>query len=90
MSEQDRPIFSNILVSFVVGAAVGAVVAYLTAPQSGREVRAKIRDMASDAGAALKRVPKAMSDAAGRSARAAKDSFQTSMREGEAEKHSDA
>jgi gas vesicle protein len=83
MSEQERPILSNILVSFVVGAAVGAVVALLTAPTTGRETRAKIRDIASDAGAALARVPRAVSDAAGRSARAARDSFSSSMREGD-------
>jgi len=83
MNEQDRPIVSNIVVSFVVGAAVGAVVAYLTAPGTGAETRAKIREMASDAGAALKRVPQAVSDAAGRSARAARESFSSSMREDE-------
>jgi gas vesicle protein len=83
MSEQERPIFSNMLVSFVVGAAVGAAVAYLTAPRTGRETREKIRDLAWEARDAIARVPQAVSEAATRSARAAKDSFSSSMREGE-------
>ena len=40
---------ANILTAFVVGAVVGAGIALLTAPQSGRETREKLRDLADDA-----------------------------------------
>lgn len=38
----------NILVAFLAGAAIGGVIALLTAPHSGKETRAKIRDGADD------------------------------------------
>jgi len=38
----------SILLAFVLGGVVGAGVALLTAPQSGRETREKIRELADD------------------------------------------
>lgn len=39
----------NILISFLAGAATGAIAALLLAPDSGANTRAKIRQGASDA-----------------------------------------
>jgi len=39
----------SIVVAFLLGGAVGAGIALLTAPQSGRETREKIREAAEDA-----------------------------------------
>ena len=38
----------NIVVAFLAGAAIGGAIALLTAPRSGKETRAKIRDGADD------------------------------------------
>jgi len=38
----------NVILAFVLGGIVGAGVALLTAPQSGRETREKIRDLADE------------------------------------------
>lgn len=83
MSDSERTALSNTLLGFVVGAAIGAAVAYLTAPRTGRETREKIRDWASETGDSLSRVPRAVNEAYGRGARAAKEAFVASMREGE-------
>ena len=39
---------SNVLVAFLVGAAVGGGIALLTAPRSGRETREKLRGLAGE------------------------------------------
>ncbi len=49
MAEEGRFSTGTVLLSFVVGGLVGAGIALLTAPQSGRETREKIKDMADDA-----------------------------------------
>lgn len=38
----------NIVLAFLAGAAIGGAIALLTAPRSGKETRAKIRDGADD------------------------------------------
>jgi len=38
----------SVLLAFVLGGVVGAGIALLTAPQSGRETREKIRELADD------------------------------------------
>lgn len=38
----------NIVLAFLAGAAIGGAIALLTAPRSGKETRAKIRDSADD------------------------------------------
>lgn len=38
----------NVLVAFLVGAAVGGGIALLTAPRSGRETREKLRGLAGE------------------------------------------
>ena len=50
MSNEDRGISAGtVLVSFVAGAALGAGLALLYAPKSGRDMREAIADMADDA-----------------------------------------
>lgn len=39
---------SNMVLAFIVGAAVGGAIALLTAPRSGKETREKIRDSADE------------------------------------------
>jgi gas vesicle protein len=49
MYEEKNFSTGSIVISFLVGGIVGAGVALLTAPQSGRETREKIGEMAGDA-----------------------------------------
>lgn len=46
---EDKGTIGNLVAAFLVGAAVGGGIALLTAPRSGRETRAKIKDMAGEA-----------------------------------------
>lgn len=46
---EDRSSTGTIILAFVAGGLVGAGIALLTAPQSGRETREKIKDLAEDA-----------------------------------------
>jgi gas vesicle protein len=48
MSCEDKSSFGVFLVGFLSGAALGAGLALLFAPQSGKETREKIKDVASD------------------------------------------
>lgn len=49
MSEEKGVCAGTVLVSFVAGAAIGAVVALLYAPKSGQEMRENIADLTEDA-----------------------------------------
>ena len=42
--------FGSILGAFILGAAAGAAIALLAAPRSGRETRARLKDVAHDLG----------------------------------------
>lgn len=46
----------NVLLAFLVGAAVGGGVALLTAPRSGRETRERIRNAAGDVRERVRRI----------------------------------
>jgi gas vesicle protein len=82
MSEESyRTSGINLVCAFLVGAAAGAAVAYLTAPSSGRETRERLKDWTSNAGQRATRLPRAVGEAYSRAARAAKDAFNESMRE---------
>jgi gas vesicle protein len=58
---------SGLLLSFLFGAATGATIALLTAPQSGRETRRKLKEFTGDLADRAARVP-AAARAAGREA----------------------
>lgn len=59
-SESAGPGFGSILGTFVLGAAVGAAIALLTAPRSGRETREQLKSKALDLGRTLDGVPDAI------------------------------
>ncbi len=48
MSCEEKSTFGTFLIGFLSGAAIGAGLALLFAPQSGKETRDKIKDMADD------------------------------------------
>ena len=50
MTEQRGIGISNILLSFLIGSAIGAGIVLLSTPQSGMELRKRIRDLKSDFG----------------------------------------
>jgi gas vesicle protein len=65
-------------VSFLIGAAAGAVTALLLAPYTGQESREKIKDAARSARERVGKIPSAMREAG----TAAKDAFGESTYEG--------
>jgi gas vesicle protein len=67
--------FGSILGTFVLGAAVGAAVALLTAPRSGRETRARLKDKALDLGKTLQDLPDTMRKAGSRAVKAGHAAF---------------
>lgn len=75
MSENNGFHGGYVLAAFIGGAATGAVIALLTAPQSGAKTRADIRNRAQMGLDEASRVPRALSGAAG----AARDAFNDSL-----------
>ena len=69
MSEGRDVSAGSLLLAFLSGAAIGAVVALLTAPKSGRETRNDVADWARRSG---------LGDALTRATRAARDAFDRS------------
>lgn len=53
----------SILLGFLGGAAVGATVAYLTAPQSGAQTRKMIKRKAVDVKESVQSIPESIGDA---------------------------
>jgi hypothetical protein len=62
----------HVLLAFAAGAAAGAVAAYLTAPRTGKEMRAAIKTWAHDTGEKAAAIPHAL--------RHAKEAFAESYR----------
>ena len=67
MSEGRGSSGGSLLIAFLVGAAAGAVVALLTAPKNGREMRESVASWAKRSG---------VGDAVTRAARVTRDTFQ--------------
>lgn len=65
----------QIALAFAGGAAAGAVIALLTAPQSGAKTRADLRDRALASTDSLARLPRAVQGAVG----AATDAFSDTL-----------
>lgn len=61
--------------SFLTGAAIGAAVALLTAPRSGRETRQRINDKVRGSYDRVTGLPSAVSRAATEAGRAARETF---------------
>jgi gas vesicle protein len=73
---------AHILAALVVGALAGAVVAYLTAPQSGRRTREQIKEAARRAGRRFEDAPEKARGAWREAADAAREAFDNAMRPG--------
>ena len=84
MNENNAGFSGNqVLAAFLGGAVAGAAVALLTAPRSGAQTRALIREKALASGESAARIPKALQGAVG----AARDAFSESLSKS-AEQHS--
>ncbi len=83
MSESNRYSGAHLLIAFVAGAAAGAVVAYLTAPRSGRELREDLKGWAGDVREKAVRVPHAVREAYSKASQAAKTAFAEALHEAE-------
>jgi gas vesicle protein len=66
--------FGSFLGVFLLGAAAGAAVALLTAPRSGRETRAQLKDTARDL---MERAPGALRNAADRAMKVGQAVYET-------------
>lgn len=77
----DRGNGKALLLTFLAGAAAGAAVALLTAPRSGRETREKLKDFGNKARETMREGPGAVGDAFTKAARAAQETFVTTLRE---------
>jgi gas vesicle protein len=70
----------HVLAALVVGALAGAVVAYLTAPQSGRRTREQIKEAARRAGRRFEGAPEKARGAWQEAAEAAREAFEKVVR----------
>ena len=75
MSETVRTNTGGLVLSFLAGAATGAAVALLTAPQSGRDTRRKLKKITEDLADQAARVPPAIQAAYRRATEAGKEAF---------------
>ena len=81
MDETNRTNPGVVLLAFLAGAVTGALVALLTAPQSGRETRSRLKELARDAAGKAPHLPEALSDAYARASRAARQAFNETLEE---------
>lgn len=81
MSETIRNHRSGVVLSFLAGAATGAAVALLTAPQSGRDTRKKLKHLTEDLATRAARVPPALQAAYRRATEAGKEAFVRTLEE---------
>ena len=75
MSESRGFTVGHLVIAFLAGATAGAVAALLTAPKSGRESRAALREFAADARRRATAGAGRVLDRAESAARAAKSKF---------------
>ena len=71
----------SLLGTFVLGAAVGATIALLTAPGSGAETRKRLKSTALDLGKSLQDLPETMRRAGSRAVKAGQVAFDQSRGE---------
>ncbi|PYT12209.1 MAG: hypothetical protein DMF51_13785 [Acidobacteria bacterium] len=81
MSETVRNHTGGIVLSFLAGAATGAAVAFLTAPQSGGDTRRKLKHLTGDLAEKAARVPPALQAAYHRATEAGKEAFVHTLEE---------
>lgn len=73
--------FGSFLSTFVIGAATGAAIALLTAPRSGRETRARLKESARGMGETLQQIPGAVQQAGARAVKAGQAAFMQAKEE---------
>jgi gas vesicle protein len=73
---------AHLIIAFLAGAAAGAAVALLTAPQAGSETRDTVRGWARDAHGRVEKIPMAVREAYGRATTAARDAFVEALEQG--------
>ncbi len=71
----------SLLTTFVLGAAVGATIALLTAPGSGAETRERLKKTGLDLGKSLQDIPEALRRAGSRAVQAGQAAFDQSRGE---------
>jgi len=69
----------GIVLAFFAGAAAGATIALLTAPQSGRETRRKLKKFTGDLAERAARVPPALHAAYRSATEAGKEAFKSTI-----------
>jgi gas vesicle protein len=72
---------SHVLVAFLAGAAAGAIIAYLTAPEPGRRSRERIKKAARSAEQAAREAPSRLRESWSRAAEAARDILEDALEE---------
>ena len=70
----------HLFAAMTAGAVVGAAVAYLTAPRSGKETREALQDWAKTTRDKASRLPQAVQHAVARGTQAGKEAFAYSYR----------
>ena len=85
MNEIRRTDPATLLLAFLAGAVSGAAVALLTAPQSGRETRDRLKGLARAAARGAARATPRLNDAYTRAARAARRAFSEALDTGATE-----
>lgn len=73
---------SHLLTAFLLGAAAGALVAYLTAPEPGRRSRERVKSAARTAGRAAREAPDRFRDSWARAVEAARGVLEQALDEG--------
>jgi gas vesicle protein len=68
--------FGSLLGAFALGATAGAAIALLTAPRSGRETRAQLKDAARDLKHRMDGAPEAMRAAGARAMKAGQAAYE--------------
>jgi len=72
---------SHVLVAFLAGAAAGAIIAYLSAPESGRRSRERLKKTARSAERAAREAPARLRDSWFRAADAARSILEDALDE---------
>ena len=68
--------FGSFLSAFLLGATAGAAIALLTAPRSGRDTRAKLKDVALDLKQKMERSPDAIRAAGAKTMKAGQAAYE--------------
>ena len=73
---------THLLTAFILGAAAGAIIAYLITPESGRRQRERVKDAARSAGRAAREAPGRLRDSWSRAVEAARSVLEDALDEG--------